>query len=380
MDQSTGQKARAVADGAKTQLQGVQALRFIAAFAVVVLHCSFYTVERLDPSLGLYNLGANGVRLFFVISGFVMIASSHRLEGTPYGWRVFAFKRIVRIVPMYWAITTIKLAMLLAVPAVVLHSQIDWGFIAKSYAFIPAINKDGEMHPLLGVGWTLNFEMFFYLLFALALAVRTPPLRLIAPILCGLTILSLFRSPAWPTPLRFWADPVVMDFLAGMLIAHAAQKRLSLPPAVAWGFVIAGMAYLFVPMPRVGVYGSVEFSLSFTVAAALVVAGTVELEDKIGSLIPRWLAFMGAASYALYLIHPILAPIGPTLLKKLGMPFPLLSIAISVAVAIVAGICTYIFVEQPVTRRLNRIVRDRGLYDPAPAESRAVPQPAGGKD
>lgn len=378
MDHVEGQKARAVADGAREQLLGVQALRFIAAFAVVVLHCSFYTVERLTPSLGIYNLGANGVRLFFVISGFVMVASSHRLEGTPYGWRVFAFKRLVRIVPMYWAITTVKLAMLLAVPAVVLHSQIDWSFIAKSYAFIPAINKDGEIHPLLGVGWTLNFEMFFYLLFALALAWRMPPLRLIAPVLCGLTLLSLFRSPEWPVPLQFWADPVVMDFLAGMLIARAAQKRITLPSPAAWACVIVGLAYLFIPMPRPGVYGSVQFSLSFTIAAALVVAGTVELEEKIRPLIPGWLSFMGAASYALYLIHPILAPIGPTLLKRLAMPYPILSIAISITVALIAGICTYLFIEQPLTRRLNSAVRGRGLYDPAPESTMSRPQPAGG--
>lgn len=380
MDQAEGQKARAVADGAKEQLLGVQALRFVAAFAVVVLHCSFYTAERLTPALGTYDLGANGVRLFFVISGFVMVASSHRLEGTPFGWRVFALKRIVRIVPMYWAITSVKLAMLLAVPAVVLHSHLDWSYIAKSYAFIPAINKDGEIHPLLGVGWTLNFEMFFYLLFALALALRVSAFRLIAPILTGLTLLSMFKTSDWPAPLQFWADPVVLDFLAGMMIAHAVQKNWTLPPALAWLFVIAGCAYLFLPLPRPGEYGSLAFSIGCTVAAAMVVAGTIELEEKIGRRLPRWILFMGAASYALYLIHPILAPVGPALLKRLGLVYPLLSIAISIVVAIIGGVFAYRLIEQPLTRRLNNVVRSRRLYDPAPALVSASPFPVGQKD
>lgn len=380
MYQAEGQKARAVADGARDQLLGVQALRFVAAFAVVVLHCSFYTVERLTPALGTYDLGANGVRLFFVISGFVMLASSHRLEGTPLGWRVFALKRIVRIVPMYWVITSVKLATLLAVPAVVLHSQLDWSFIAKSYAFIPAINKDGELHPLLGVGWTLNFEMFFYLLFALALALRVPPLRLITPILGGLTLLSFFKTDEWPVPLRFWADPVVLDFLAGMLIARAAQKKWTLSPAIAWLFVGAGLAYLFIPLPRPGVYGSFAFSFSFTLAAAMAVAGMIELEEKIGRLIPRWVLFMGAASYALYLIHPILAPLAPAVLNRLGLVYPLLSIIISVGIAMAGGIFAYLFVEQPLTRKLGHAVRSRSLYESTRAPANPSPQAAGGQD
>ncbi len=356
------QKAQAVPGAKKEQLLGIQALRFVAAFAVVVLHCSFYTVERLDASLGLYSQGANGVRLFFIISGFVMIASSQRLEGTPLGWRVFALKRVVRIVPLYWAVTTFKLATLLAVPAVVLHASLDWPFIAKSYLFIPAINKDGEIHPLLGVGWTLNFEMFFYLLFTLALGFKISPIRLIAPVLIGLTLLSPYRTPNWPVPLQFWADPVVLDFLAGMLLARTIQKGATITPAIAWICVIAGLAYLFLPMPRLGLDGSVLRSISFTMAAALVVAGTVGLEEKIGGLIPKWVLFMGAASYALYLIHPVIAPISPTILKHLGLVYPLLAIILGVALAIVSSIILYMLIEQPVTRRLNEALRKRYLY------------------
>ncbi|HEX7820758.1 MAG TPA: acyltransferase [Sphingobium sp.] len=382
MSETLGQKAQIVAAGRSEQLLNIQALRFVAAFAVVVLHCSFYTAERLDPSLGIYALGASGVRLFFVISGFVMVASSHRLEGTPHGWRVFALKRVVRIVPMYWAITTVKLAMLLAVPAVVLHSHIDWPYIVKSYLFIPSLNKDGELHPLLGVGWTLNFEMFFYLLFTLALALKIAPLRLIAPVLVALSALSLVRTPGWPAPLQFWADPMVLDFLAGMLLAIALRRGIRVPQAAAWFCLLGGLAYLLLPLPRPAPYGTFLFSFACTIAATMAIAGAIELEEKIAGMLPKWVLFMGSVSYALYLIHPILAPVAPTLMKHFGLYLPVLAIAITIAIAIVGGIVAYMLVEQPLTRRMNDALRKRHLYAAVPpSPPAAVPSHAtGGPD
>jgi peptidoglycan/LPS O-acetylase OafA/YrhL len=84
----------------------------------------------------------------------------------------FTIKRLIRIVPMYWIATTIKVAALIAAPAVVLHATLDPSRIIMSYFFLPSVTPDGRWEPILGVGWTLVFEMFFYLLFAVALFVK----------------------------------------------------------------------------------------------------------------------------------------------------------------------------------------------------------------
>jgi peptidoglycan/LPS O-acetylase OafA/YrhL len=341
-----------------SEYRTIQALRFIAAFMVVMLHSSFYTSERLGGGLGIYSLGANGVRLFFVISGFVMIMSSERRIGDPHGWRMFAVKRIRRIVPLYWVLSLVKLVTLLLASGLVLHSTLDWSFIAKSLLFVPARNIDGEIRPLLGVGWTLNFEMFFYLLFTAALACRVRPVSFIAPILVGLSMLFVFRAPGWPVPLYFLSDPIVLDFLCGMMIAHWCLRYEALPAWSAWMLVAIGLAYLYLPVPRPD-YRTLVGSLLTTVAASAAILGATSLEPRIGPQIPRITLFLGAASYSLYLVHPIFAPLSPAVLSRLHIIVPLLSIGASVVIALVAGVLCYRFVETPLTRLSGGTARRR---------------------
>lgn len=346
----------------------IQALRFFAALGVVVLHSSFYTAERLDSKIGLWDLGANGVRLFFVISGFVMIVAN-----TSGGWSIFAIKRIIRIVPMYWAATGLKLLIMIAAPAVVLHAIMNWSYLAKSLFFIPAINVDGEIRPLLGVGWTLTFEMFFYALFAIALMFRRDPLHCLAPVLIALAFLSHFRTPAWPVPLRCWANPIVLDFLAGMLLGRWCQKNPRVAPSVSMAIMMTGLVYLFVPLGSVRPpYDSILGSCLTSLAALCVVAGAVLLEPLLRSHIPRFVLFMGAASYAIYLIHPLVGPIIPTTLSKAGLIWPHLSVLVSVCLAVTAGALGHILIERPATRSLTIKAKRMNLLDGAtPSRDRA---------
>lgn len=358
---------------AVSRFESVQALRFFAAFAVVVCHSSFYATERLSDALGIYAPGANGVRLFFVISGFVMIASTGKLEGTPLGWRVFVVRRIVRIVPIYWVMNAIKLALMLAVPGAVLHAKLDWVFIAKSLLFIPAINIDGDMQPFLGVGWTLNFEMFFYLLITLALLLRLGPTRTLAPLFIGLALLSpVARAQQWPVPLQFWADPIVLDFLAGMLFARVMQRGFHLPPPLAWLCILAGLVYLFAGVPQLWPRTSLSGSLMLTLAGLAILAGAVALDDTLTRLTPRAILYMGGASYALYLIHPIIAPVAPMILNRLGLVYPLLSIMLSILIALIGGALTYRLIEEPATVWLNERARESGLYKTSTASQVSI--------
>lgn len=342
----------------------IQALRFIAALGVVCAHSTFYTIERLDPAVTLYQAGTHGVILFFVISGFVMVESSESLIGRPGAAAVFAMKRIVRIVPLYWTILTIKLVMMLASPAMVLHANLDWSYVLKSYFFIPAWNKDGVVQPFLGVGWTLNFEMFFYALFALSLALRVGAVAFLGPILIGLSALSLIRQPIWPTPLYFYSDMYTLGFLAGMLVGRWTQGGHRLGSVMSWLFLALGLAILFLPLPLSGPIGRVIL----TVAASGVLMAAVSLETTYGGKTPRLILYLGAASYSLYLIHPLIAPAAPVVLNKLHIVIAPFAILGSVVAALIAGATSFRFVETPLTRLVSRPARAFGLLNVASSQ------------
>lgn len=345
---------------------GIQCLRFVAALMVVLTHSTFYASERLTPGSYVWGRGTMGVDIFFVISGFVMYVSSIQLEGQVGGWKAFATKRLVRIVPLYWLLTSVKLAILIAVPAAVLHAEIDWIYIAQSYFFIPASNVDGNVEPLLGVGWTLIFEMFFYLLFTVSLLLRMRVLPFVSVILALCALGSLFRGPEWPAAAIF-LDMRVLEFLAGMLIAKYFAQSVR-PLWLAVSCVAAGFLLIFFA-PSAG--PGLGRLVTLVLPASLVVFGVISLEPHFRGRFPVWMTFMGAASYSLYLVHPIVAPAAPATMAKLGVTIGWLSILGSLGVALVCAVGVYLAFEKPVTGLFGRLLQRR---DP-PVAPRADRQP-----
>lgn len=337
------------------RFDGIQALRFFAAALVVLTHSTFYASERLVPGLAVWKPGVGGVDVFFVISGFVMAISARNLVHAPLGWRVFLVRRLVRIVPLYWSVTSLKLLVMLAAPSAVLHAQIAVAPVVLSYLFLPSFNPDGLIQPLLGVGWTLNYEMFFYALFALALACRARPVVFIGAVLLVCAALQPLRQPDWPAA-QFYLDAIVLEFLFGMLVARAVMRGLALP---AWGaalLILCGAGLLVFPPDALASWPPV---IRRGLPALAVVTGVVFLEPWWRGRVPAWLLFFGNASYALYLVHPLVAPAAPSLLRKLNLPSVPLSIAMSVAFALVASAMVWHFFERPLTARLQRRLSPR---------------------
>lgn len=344
----------------KFEFNSIQCLRFIAAFLVVVLHATFYTKERLDPSIELYNSGGNRVPLFFVISGFVMVLSSQNLISNNSGWKIFAVKRIVRIVPIYWIITSLKLLVMFVSIDFVLHSQLDWGYILKSYFFIPAYNKvDGNIAPLLGVGWTLNFEMFFYLLFTLSLLFKFNSVWFAGFILAILSVLSIFKTSDWPAA-GFYANPIILDYLFGMIAGQLIMKGNQLSKNISILLIIPGLSILLLPLYKYFSFLNNVYLLGVTYF--FLVYGCVSLERKVKVFVPDFVLFFGRASYSLYLVHSIIAPIVPTLLKRFGLMWPITSILISIILAIIAGALCYYFLERPISKALNGYIKNFNFF------------------
>jgi exopolysaccharide production protein ExoZ len=166
---------------------GLQAVRLLAAVLVVAYHATSLASEQLG-GVQVWKKGGYGIDLFFVLSGFVIVWSASSLSQDPDGWLIFAERRLVRVVPMYWLATTLKAIAVLVAGSMVVHARLTvWTFVA-SYLFIPCRNLDANFMPILGVGWTLNYEMFFYALKALALFLRINVFRFVGIILALLSV------------------------------------------------------------------------------------------------------------------------------------------------------------------------------------------------
>lgn len=331
----------------------IQILRFIAALAVVLCHSAFYAQERLDPYSFRYGPGSNGVSLFFVISGFVMILASEKLLNTSDGWKNFATRRLARIVPLYWLATTIKLAVLVTAASFVLHAEIDWPYILKSYFFIPATNVDNHIKPLLGVGWTLLFEMFFYAIFTLCLFIRVNAIKFCAILFCTLSALSFFKDQSWPTAIYLYSDPFVLNFLWGMIAAKLILQKRYIPKNAAYVLIPLSLLYLF--LPRTIEWGN---TITYGIASFFTVYSCASLEKTINMKAPKLIVYFGAASYSIYLFHPLLSPAAPEILKRIGLISPTISVLLSTFIAIIAGSIFYTLVEHPTTLKLNSSIKN----------------------
>jgi len=329
---------------------GIQSLRFVAALMVVLTHTTHMIGERI-LNVGNDNVwreGNAGVDIFFVISGFVMMTSAASLRKSANAAFDFIVRRLLRIVPLYWVATTLKLMAVLLIPAATVHSSIDPLHIISSYLFLPHYNVDHDIMPLIGVGWTLMFEMFFYALFAIALFFRRSPIGFIFPVLIALSCLSLLKREdggAW----QFYLDPILMEFGFGMLAARLIRGGFVMRPGLACTAILIACASLFVPSEM---YGS-QRAIGWGIPAFVIVACTAAIEPFLSRHLPRFLTYLGDTSFALYLFHGFFVPMVGIALLRLGMADARLAFGVSVVGSIVLGVLAHRFVEVPLGSRLK---------------------------
>ena len=346
-DARSGQSATGTGHHA-VKLEGIQAARLFAALLVVVTHATFYVASRMGTG-AVWRNGGQGVELFFVISGFVMMVSATPMRGTPGAVRSFAAARLIRIVPLYWTLNLVKIVQVALVPAVA-FARPDVPNILLSMAFIPSRNANGIVETFYGVGWTLNFEMFFYALVGLALAMRRSILWVATPVLLLAFGLSFLRTEAWPA-ITSLCHPIVLNFLWGMVIGRLYLAHRTVPPVPAIVAIAAGIIVILV-WPD---------NLLLGLPYALVIGGAVALEPWLHGHVPRWLIFGGDASYSLYLVHPMIGVAVAVILHRLHVASFGAAVSIVVASALVAAALLYRYFEQPVTRRLQRMYRARQM-------------------
>ena len=345
---------------------GVQALRGLAACMVVAFHATQVWSQHVGDGVvpTVWANGAGGVDLFFVISGFVMTVSTvgreHRLHPA---WD-FLKRRLVRIVPLYWIMTLMVLAKLAFINR---HPQFEnsaehlktpLSFILASLTFVPYRTSMGDLHPLVGQGWTLSFEMLFYLIFAMALALRVRILNLLTPVMIFLAAIGIFYKDSWP-PIMSLTDPILLEFLAGVGLGYMVLGGRKLHWRWCVGLLTAGLLALLAypplkePKMRVVMWG---------IPAYLIVQSAVMLEGRFKRAWPKWILLLGDASYSLYLTHLLMFAFIVKVLVRghvltagvVRRQDELVSIVVSLTVCVLVGVGVYLCVERPINNGLRR--------------------------
>lgn len=338
---------RSVAGASPTGIfYGMQVARGVAALLVVLFHATLTLHGRnMAP---VFDRGGIGVDIFFVISGFVIYLTA---QGKP--WRAFLTRRLARIVPLYWLFLTAKLGLILATGHDPTGMAGDPLYLLGSYLFLPL----RSVYPLIGAGWTLNFEMYFYIVAAVMLALL--PARWFAMALtlymAATVLVGGGMRGGWPSvsdiPLLSLLSPLCLEFIAGVWIARhwsggrrwpAMLSALSIGAAV---IVIAiGPADLHYTPWRVVYWG---------MPAALVIAGIVQLEPVVGFRHWTLPLLLGDASYSIYLAHTAVLPLLDPVVRHLP-PSALVQGAALVLGSAVAGVTVHLVIERRLVRCSSR--------------------------
>jgi len=331
------------------RLLGIQLARGVAALLVVLYHAgrgiALPQYAGHVPFGGLFNFGHAGVDFFFVLSGFIIHAVHHRDIGVPAALGRYVRRRLTRILPIYWVV--IALVLLLAAVRPGGADLPDTRRLLASLLLLPQ-----AADPVLGVAWTLVFELTFYALFALAIVSR----RLGAGVLVAwLALILAGQVRTLHTPLLgVLSSPLNLEFMLGVTVARmtisvAVPRPLLLAALGALAFLAAGLAENAGLMSKAGEVSEALFGA----ASAAMIAGLAAAERQGRLQIGAAGAFLGDASYAIYLIHTVVIGLVARALGLLGL-VKLLPIAVVFAVVVAASVAAGAALHVLVERRLLR--------------------------
>lgn len=359
-----------------TRLEVLQVGRFVAAALVVIAH-AYSRLMRTVPEAATHTVlfgsetrsswGHLGVDFFFVLSGFIMAWTNWNRFARPSYPGEFLARRIARVVPMYWIATTVALVLLLSQPALFSHGQrpvVSW--ILKSYFFVPALSPGGyELSPLVGLGWTLNFEMYFYLLFAFALVLsRRHALLALLGFLAASVAFGLAVPPVG-APMLEVTSWLLLEFALGVGLAVALRLQRALSREAAWTILVLGTIELFATMhvipQEIDTFG-IHFGrfLLWGIPVAAVLYALLSLPSTwVRSLPGRTMARWGDAGYSIYLFQVFCLPAIALVMRRLHLERVLhidVLVLLLAAGSIAVSIAIYHAIEAPLTRTSTALI------------------------
>lgn len=337
-----------------SRIRSIQILRGLAALLVVIAHiCEHREVEIAHWEL---VTGRFGVDIFFVISGFIILSIT---PDGPFRPASFVLRRILRVVPLYWLCTLLVFALTLLAPSLFKNTAVDPAYLIGSLTFVPMPTPldPADWRPLLKLGWTLQYEMFFYLVVAFLFwcASRLARAQVVTVLLGGLVLASLSVDPC-SSRFASYANSSLMSFIVGIWLAVARDAGLFGTTGTGRPRLLAGTTILAVAVttllytqPMAVVVGLVDH-LPLTLAAGLVVATGLFAEPWLrGRRLGVPLA-VGDWSYSLYLTHMFVVGAAWAVAGKLHVTSPIGLTLVGVGAllgSLMIAALSYRFVESP---------------------------------
>lgn len=279
----------------------LQILRGLAAWTVVFHHyMQWYFNFQGTTFVGLFfsRYGSMGVDVFFIISGFVIFIMAEKL---PDGPGLFFINRIFRIVPIYWFYCCMIVICINVFPRGFDYTSFNWKTLIATFTFLPSWNPSGVgLYPVLTVGWTLNYEMFFYTLLTICLFISK---RYFFPIIAILLALLPFIYPKGAYYSQIAGSTSLWEFLAGCFLAIMWRKPLFVHFVAHYRKLMTITCMLLF---AVAIFLLLKFGAKLPVAFVTVII-TLFIEQYLrqDSNIVRWLVKRGDESYSTYLAHGI---------------------------------------------------------------------------
>jgi len=349
-------------------LLNLNTLRAFAALCVVYFHITS------DAGLNLpINIGTRGVDIFFVISGFIITYVSTKNS------EQFFARRLIRIVPFYWAATLGVFAIAVVFPNLFHNTRADVVQLLCSLFFLPRETTYAGLFPTLILGWSLNYEMYFYALFALSLKLS----KTAAPIICSLLITAVLvvidlvgtSNPS----INFYARPIVFEFVLGVaafyLFTWICQQAWATANRTLGISTLVGVMLISCVVLAVGEHYK-GFGAPREVAAGIpaffLVTSAILLERLYGLLIKNRIVYLiGESSYILYLIHPyVVYGVLRTMFRdtsQLGGWTIAALIVLLLAVSSAVAVAIHLIFERPVMDYLRRLLLRPRAVTPAVA-------------
>ncbi|AXF24653.1 acyltransferase [Burkholderia pyrrocinia] len=337
----------------QTVFSNIQRARAVAALAVVGYH------------MHVLPFGQNGIDVFFVIGGFIMSCAAPR-EG-----RAFLGKRLIRIVPLYWLTTLGVYAIAVLRPQWLNTTTAGLDYLVKSLLFVPYVDDSGHRGPLNPNGWTLEYEMLFYLAVAASLRfVRARYATALAALLLALVCVTLGATGATVVAAHP-GMPLMLEFGLGVLAYWTLETGIgSRIAASVWAALAAASVAALALLPALhDVPSGFARVAGWGGPACVLIVSLVALELHGRKIANRLAMALGAASYSIYLIHPFVIGIAG---KIIGARADLgTSSGIAVTFACLVAICAsgfacHVWIEKPMLAMLDRWFRRvRPARDPS---------------
>lgn len=239
-----------------------------------------------------------GVHLFFIISAFLMMYTTQHAPK-----KYFVGKRLLRIVPLYWILTIATFAAMKVLPGF-MDGESDIKSLACSLLFFPyardGIRGVGVIRPLVGPAWTLNYDMLFTIIFALAMKESHKYRGVITACVLAILLACGFSFEIDSVPLFFWTRNYWADFIAGIVVFYILKKLYQISFSQVVRYVFTAIAIVAMGVMCWGGFCEPRWLIFAILGSLAVILFLLGMKDVCISSV---LIKAGDISFSFYLLH-----------------------------------------------------------------------------